>query len=132
MLTPYTPLGVSDERDDSNLLRYLFFGGILHHRPHRNKPLSISGGRSRNTMRAGGVMAEWNDISTAPRDGTEVELTWIDDNGPNEIWPMKWDPDFRNGLFPDVVGFWVTPDESLSWNERGDGGPTHWRHSYVH
>lgn len=71
----------------------------------------------------------WQPLSSAPRDGTVVELTWMDDGKPQEIWPMQWAHIQRNDLFASgVVGMWVVPDGSLTWTEHNpDGAPTHWR-----
>jgi hypothetical protein len=73
-------------------------------------------------------MSEWLPIDTAPKDGTVIELTWMDGGKPQEIWPMQWGHIQRNGLFPDSVGMWVATDGSVTWNGSAeDGGPTHWR-----
>lgn len=70
----------------------------------------------------------WLPIDSAPKDGTVVELTWMEGSHAQEIWPMQWGHIQKNGLFPDRVGMWIVPDGSITWNddERG-GGPTHWR-----
>ena len=76
----------------------------------------------------------WAPISTAPKDGTVIELTALDEDGdPFEIWPMSWQHIKRNGLFPGVIGMWATPYGSLTWNAdmNGDYGPTHWRPETV-
>lgn len=70
----------------------------------------------------------WFPLETAPKDGTVVELTVFDNGKPYEIWPMKWGHIKRNGLFPDQVGMWMTPDGEITWGGTEDqGGPTHWR-----
>lgn len=69
----------------------------------------------------------WQPIETAPRDGTVVHLTWMDDGEPQEVWPMQWGHIQRNGLFPGVTGMWVATDGSVTWKESVDAGPTHWR-----
>jgi len=75
------------------------------------------------------MSTEWQTMKNAPRDGTLVELTWFEKGVPQEIVTMRWDPKMRNGLFPGVVGFWVSPEVSFTWNETNkDGAPTHWRH----
>ena len=70
----------------------------------------------------------WRPIAEAPRDGTEIEITAIEDDGTLfEIWPMQWDHTMRNPFFAgDQVGMWVLSDRSATWRE-GEGGPTHWR-----
>lgn len=73
-------------------------------------------------------MNGWHPIETAPRDGTVVHLTWMENGKPQEIWPMQWGHIQRNGLFPDITGMWVAPDGSITWKESHDAGPTHWRH----
>lgn len=72
---------------------------------------------------------DWQDISTAPRDGREVELTWMDDGDPQERFIMRWDATATNTILPSgVVGLWVAPDGPLTWSEHNpDGAPTHWR-----
>ena len=74
-------------------------------------------------------MTTWQDIGTAPRDGTIIELTWMDDGKPQEIWPMQWAHIQRNDLFaPGIVGMWIIPDGSMTWTEHDPAGaPTHWR-----
>jgi hypothetical protein len=72
------------------------------------------------------MMNEWQPIDTAPKDGTVIELTWMDGGEPQEIWPMQWSHTQRNGLFPGIVGMWVSPDGSVTWNSTRFG-PTHWR-----
>lgn len=71
----------------------------------------------------------WQPIDTAPKDGTPVELTALFPDGtPFEIWPMQWGHIQKNGLFPGVVGMWVTTDGGITWNgSPEEGGPTHWR-----
>lgn len=73
-------------------------------------------------------MSEWQDISTAPKDGTLIELTWMENGRPQEIWPMQWAHIQKNGFFPGKVGMWTAPDGSCTWNDEDpDGAPTHWR-----
>lgn len=78
-------------------------------------------------------MGDWQPISTAPRDGSEVELTWMDDGKPQEIYPMRWNRFAENPLFQDGKGIWAmhsrtTNEIYLTWTESDpDGAPTHWR-----
>jgi hypothetical protein len=32
---------------------------------------------------------DWQPIETAPKDGSVIELTWMEDGKPQEIWPMQ-------------------------------------------
>lgn len=74
-------------------------------------------------------MSDWRDIATAPKDGTVIVLTWMENGEPQEQWPMQWGHIMRNGFFPGKVGMWMTPDAAITWNEDcppSIGGPTHW------
>jgi hypothetical protein len=75
-------------------------------------------------------MSDWQTIDTAPRDGTLIRVGW---KGPHdaemqEWFTMRWGHIQQNGLFSGVVGMWVAPDGSFTWNESGGFGPTHWMH----
>jgi len=73
-------------------------------------------------------MIEWQDISTAPKDGRVIRLSWFDDGKPQEWFNMQWGHIQQNGLFPENTGMWVSPDGSMTWNgDAEDGGPTHWQ-----
>ena len=79
-------------------------------------------------------MSEWNpNMDEAPRDGTEVELTWMEDGEPQEIWPMRWNPFASNLIAQPHRGLWAMHDRYsgallCTWTEsRPDGAPTHWR-----
>ena len=72
-------------------------------------------------------MSDWRPIETAPKDGRVIRLTWMENGRPAEVWPLRWDAERENGLFPGVKGFWTTPDGSMTWNHRDPAGaPTHW------
>ena len=62
-------------------------------------------------------------MNTAPRDG-RVIIVGSDDVGE---FAMAWDGGAVNGLIPDVTGFWVAPDNSLTWDASGEFGPEYWR-----
>jgi len=47
---------------------------------------------------------------------------------PQKISPVQWLHIQRNGFFPGKVGMWTAPDGSITWNDDGDGCPTHWRY----
>lgn len=67
---------------------------------------------------------DWQPISTAPRDGSIIEIG-AEDAG---RFPMRWNPHGRNEVFqPDAYGIWEAPDGSLTWSESLGAGPTHWR-----
>lgn len=74
------------------------------------------------------IETDWQPISSAPRDGQQILLTWFDDGRPQEIWAMQWAHIQRNSLFaPGITGMWTTPDGGLTWTEHDpDGAPTHW------
>jgi len=70
----------------------------------------------------------WFPIAVAPKDGTPLELTWMEDGEPQEIWTMQWGHIQKNGLFAGKVGMWVMPCGLVTWNDDGKGGgPTHFR-----
>jgi hypothetical protein len=70
----------------------------------------------------------WRDMSSAPRDGRFVLLTWMENGEPQEIFPMRRETDATNDTFaPGVRGMWVVPGGSLTWTEDDPQfGPTHW------
>lgn len=72
-------------------------------------------------------MTDWKTIESAPKDGTIIILTWLDDNKPQDQFAMQWAHIQRNGLFPGKVSMWTTPNGSFTWNDDDPAGaPTHW------
>lgn len=74
-------------------------------------------------------MTDWQPIETAPKDGTLIKIGWKfpGDTDMQEWFVMQWSHIQRNGLYPGVVGMWVAPDGSFTWNaDNPDGAPTHW------
>ncbi len=68
---------------------------------------------------------EWHDISTAPRDGTLIEV--MDPEA--GAFPMRWNPDGFNPLVSMRRGIWEAPGDSpqFTWSEDQGFGPTKWR-----
>lgn len=65
-------------------------------------------------------MSDWQDISTAPKDGTEVLLFTRSDIGPErEYWEAIGEPHFTKVQ----IGFF----EQGKWHQSVIGGPTHWQ-----
>ena len=79
-------------------------------------------------------MSEWQPIHTAPRDGSLVDLTWMDNGIPQEIYRMRWLSDAENELFaPGIKGMWVLQGGGMTWTEDNSAGaPTHWRSRTIH
>jgi hypothetical protein len=78
------------------------------------------------------TMNGWRTIDSAPRDGTVIDLTWMEDDKPQEIWPMSWNIFAGNSLVQPHKGIWCLrmPNGKIeaTWSEYNDGGgPTHWR-----
>lgn len=75
---------------------------------------------------------DWQPIETAPRDGTPVQLTWMEKGRPQEIWILCWNQFATNHLVQDHKGIWALHDRRtgelvLTWCEDDpDGAPTHW------
>lgn len=62
---------------------------------------------------------DWQPLTTAPRDGTEIELT----SPSGETWPMRWTGRvwiMRSAISGTILTTWCEKDP--------DGAPTHWRH----
>ena len=75
---------------------------------------------------------DWQPIETAPKDGTFVNLTWMENGEPQEIFThMVWNRFAGNPLVQNGKGIWVCRGRSgkilLTWSEETpDGAPTHW------
>lgn len=69
-------------------------------------------------------MSEWQDISTAPRNGMSIMVSDPDCGQ----FIMHWNATAENGLFPDRLGFWESLDLSFTWSEHDGMGPTRWKH----
>ena len=66
---------------------------------------------------------DYRDISSAPRDGTPIEVT--DHETCTAV--MRWNKVGSNWLVSEQPGIWEAPDGSFTWCEDQGFGPTHWR-----
>lgn len=67
-----------------------------------------------------------------PRDGRPLQLCAIDHAGHvTDHYYMRWEKDAVNPLIPWVIGFWMSLDNSFTWCDRTEGGPTHWAYLKV-
>jgi len=74
---------------------------------------------------------KWQPIETAPRDGTEIVLTWMENGNPQEVYPhMVWNQFAGNKSVQDGKGIWALHGRSgailRTWSEANGDGPTHW------
>ena len=67
-------------------------------------------------------MSDWQDISTAPRDGRIIRL-WAEDA---PVVEMAWDGDGYNPLVSMREGIWKGYNGELTWSADRGYGPTHW------
>jgi hypothetical protein len=65
----------------------------------------------------------YQDISTAPRDGTMIEVMDPDCGA----FPMRWNPDGFNSLVSIGEGIWECPGKNFTWSEDHGCGPSCWR-----
>lgn len=78
-------------------------------------------------------MSEWQSMDTAPRDGSMIDLTWMDNDRPQEIYPMCWNQFAENQIVQRGKGIWAIHSKTngallMTWCEQDpDGAPTHWR-----
>lgn len=77
-------------------------------------------------------MDDWQTMETAPRDGTTVWLTWMDEGQPADTFPMVWNDFAGNPLVQDGRGIWCLRSDDgqihMTWTEADPAGaPTHWR-----
>ena len=76
---------------------------------------------------------DWQPIETAPKDGTPVTLTWMENGKPQEIYPgMVWNAFASNPMVQGGKGIWALHGKSgqllMTWSDEDpDGAPTHWR-----
>lgn len=66
-------------------------------------------------------MGEWQDISTAPRDGTTVQLwhtTW------KAPFSAKWDPENIKRIYPRRDLHWIEAGYAMAWP---DEAFSHWQ-----
>lgn len=75
----------------------------------------------------------WLSMECAPRDGTVITLTWMEDGKPQEIYSgFEWCPNDSNPLVQSHNGIWGIRNKDtgqimMTWCDEGDGAPTHWR-----
>lgn len=68
----------------------------------------------------------WEDISTAPRDGTIIEVMEPDVGS----FVMRWNPNGFNIRTSKRKGVWESPNGGparFTWSEDSGLGPTNWR-----
>ena len=80
-------------------------------------------------------MSDWQPIETAPKDGTKVDLTWMENGKPQETYcGMVWNIFAGNPFVQAGNCIWALHADNgkilMTWSdENPDGAPTHWRHS---
>lgn len=67
--------------------------------------------------------SDYQDISTAPRDGTVIEVMDPDCGS----FAMSWNADGFNPLVSTSEGIWECPGKTMTWCEDNDCGPRYWR-----
>lgn len=105
---------------------------LHHHRRHSTHRQDRKGrmGMSENET------PEWQTMETAPRDGTPVDLCWMENGKVAESYgPMVWNQFANNAPFQNEKGIWACHGRDgrllFTWSEsHPDGAPQFWRFTH--